>query len=103
MRLALNSMAANSISWTSDHLAACRNRIELARLWLNEEWFADSGSGEDEPTSYEQWLHQILNFITTRSMDKEKGTAFTQFLVDLPEIPKAEIGRLARMCTDTTG
>jgi hypothetical protein len=36
-------------------------------------------------------------------MDKDKGSAFTQFLVDLPEIPKAEIGRVAKMCTDPSG
>lgn len=77
-------------------------RIELARLWLNEEWFADSGDHE-EPTAYEVWLRQILDFITTRSMDKDKGAAFTQFLVDLPEIPKAEINRVAKMCTDPSG
>ena len=111
-------------------------RIELARLWLNEEWYTESlarrrkrgtspadpaaragdadGDGDGDgaeshiastkDTPYARWLRQLLDYISSNAViDKEKGTSFTQFVVDLPEIPKAELGRLARMCEEPTG
>ena len=107
-------------------------RIELARLWLNEEWYTESltrrrrrrkspadsatatepadGDGAEvhsasaKDTPYARWLRQLLDYISSNAViDKEKGTNFTQFVVDLPEIPKAELGRLARMCEEPTG
>lgn len=81
-------------------------RIELARLWLNEEWYTESRSKLDpqgdghRQSPYAIWLHQLLDHISTSSIDKEKGTSFTQFLIDLPEIPKDEVVRLARMCEE---
>ena len=81
-------------------------RIELARLWLNEEWYTESvakkkpSRTEADQTPYAVWLHQLLDHISNSSIDKEKGTAFTQFFVDLPEIPKEELTRLAKMCEE---
>ena len=84
-------------------------RIELARLWLNEEWYTESSSkriSDDGPVQRESpyaiWLHRLLDHISNSAIDKDKGTSFTQFFVDLPEIPKEELGRLAKMCEEPT-
>lgn len=81
-------------------------RIELARLWLNEEWYTEKASKTSAAaagqSAYATWLHLLLDQISSSSIDKEKGTSFTQFLIDLPEIPKEEVARLAKMCEEPT-
>lgn len=99
-------------------------RVELARLWLNEEWYTQA-TGEDvvpevglhdsekqsraddgiplQTQPYAIWLKQLIDFITSNAIDKDKTASFTQFIVDLPQIPKSELQRLARMCTDPAG
>ena len=117
--------------------ADLRERIELARLWLNEEWYTQTKADADadarpltddvraassvqkplfkvaqlsctvmtvfpvQTQPYAKWLRQLLNYISASS--QEKGSSFTQFSVDLPQIPKPELHRLAKMCTDPAG
>lgn len=45
---------------------------------------------------YDRWLRRLLEHIITFSSNKDK--AFTQFMIDLPEIPREEIARLGEMC-----
>lgn len=78
--------------------------IELARLWLNEEWYTQTNHTNDETAKspqYEPWLRKVLDSISNSSIIKETGAAFTQFFVDLPEIPASEMQRIEKMCLQT--
>ena len=45
---------------------------------------------------YDRWLRRLLEHILSYSSNKDK--AFSQFMVDLPEIPVEEVVRLGEMC-----
>lgn len=49
---------------------------------------------QDRP--YDRWLRRLLEHICNFSSNKDK--AFSQFMIDLPEIPSEEIRRLCDMC-----
>ncbi|GAA5990965.1 hypothetical protein JCM10908_000101 [Rhodotorula pacifica] len=78
--------------------ANLQTRMELARLWLNEEWFASRRSGHQEDRPYDRLLRRFLEHISQVSSDKDKQ--LLQFLMDLPEIPRDEIYRLEAMATN---
>jgi symplekin len=97
-------------------LCSDSRRMEFARLWLNEEWYAGvrtegdkvglsvfrmSFANADAPhppqsRPYDRWLRRLLEHICSFSSNKDK--AFSQFMVDLPEVPSDEIVRLGEMC-----
>ncbi|SCZ93130.1 BZ3500_MvSof-1268-A1-R1_Chr6-2g08480 [Microbotryum saponariae] len=84
-----------------------RNRMEFARKWLNEEWFAEKmamrtkegrkerGEGHKERT-YDIWLRKLLAHIMSKSSNRDRG--FTQFVIDLPDLPVDEVEKLGQMC-----
>lgn len=47
---------------------------------------------------YDRWLRRLLEHILEFSSNKDKS--FSQFMVDLPEVPSEEIVRLGEMCTN---
>ncbi|GAA5964456.1 hypothetical protein JCM8115_006320 [Rhodotorula mucilaginosa] len=79
--------------------ANLQTRTELARLWLNEEWFASRCAGVETDRPYDRLLRDFLEHISHVSSDKDKQ--LLQFLMDLPEIPRDEIYRLEAMATNT--
>lgn len=96
------------------------NRMEFAKLWLNEEWYteqrdaraahpdtesdadadANAPADSDTPTvrPYDCWLRLLLEHILAHSSNKDRS--FSNFIVDLPAIPADEITRLGGMCTN---
>ncbi|BGO91177.1 hypothetical protein NBRC10512_005729 [Rhodotorula toruloides] len=72
-----------------------QTRTELARIWLNEEWFAARRRRQMENRPYDRWLRLFLEHISAASSNKDKE--LLQFLMDLPEIPVDEIHRLETM------
>ncbi|GAA5991312.1 hypothetical protein JCM11641_002820 [Rhodosporidiobolus odoratus] len=73
-----------------------QGRTELARLWLNEEWYASHRMGETENRPYDRWLRRFLEHVSAASRNQDKE--LLQFMMDLPELPPAEIRRLEEMC-----
>ncbi|GAA6041092.1 hypothetical protein JCM8097_004714 [Rhodosporidiobolus ruineniae] len=73
-----------------------QGRTELARLWLNEEWYASHRRGQTENRPYDHWLRLFLSHISRASTNADKE--LLQFMMDLPELPSAEIVRLEEMC-----
>ncbi|BGO96476.1 hypothetical protein NBRC10513v2_003408 [Rhodotorula toruloides] len=72
-----------------------QTRTELARIWLNEEWFAARRRKQMENRPYDRWLRLFLEHVSAASSNKDKE--LLQFLMDLPEIPVDEIHRLETM------
>ncbi|KDE05162.1 hypothetical protein MVLG_04407 [Microbotryum lychnidis-dioicae p1A1 Lamole] len=77
-----------------------RNRMEFARKWLNEEWFAEkmavrTKEGHKDRT-YDIWLRKISTHIMSKSSNRDRG--FTQFVIDLPDLPVDEVEKLGQMC-----
>ncbi|GJN89003.1 hypothetical protein Rhopal_001974-T1 [Rhodotorula paludigena] len=72
-----------------------QSRTELARLWLNEEWYASKRRESTENRPYDRWLQRFLEHINVASSSKDKE--LLQFMMDLPEIPPDEIYRLEGM------
>lgn len=88
--------------------------MEFARLWLNEEWYVEGSKTGPSPVRpvllvsclkltvglqsrpYDRWLRRILEHMLAYSSNKDRS--FSQFIVDLPEIPLDEIVRLGEMC-----
>ncbi|KAH8929649.1 hypothetical protein BT69DRAFT_1256010 [Atractiella rhizophila] len=83
-------------------LADIGTRMELARLWLNEEWYTAEVTlgvlGETSKDCYFYWLTELLDQIREKSSNQDKE--FMRFLSDLPEIPNEQIKRLVDMCTN---
>ncbi|CEQ40286.1 SPOSA6832_01874, partial [Sporobolomyces salmonicolor] len=79
----------------SPSIASCR-RMELARLWLNEEWYASIRRKQTQNRPYDRWLRRLLEHVCTHSSNADK--ALYQFMMDLPEIPADEMSRLESMC-----
>ena len=101
-----------------------QGRTELARLWLNEEWYACTRRGIVEVRSplspsrslsrsrartdplalrrqnrpYDHWLRKFLEHVGVASSNKDRE--LLQFLMDLPEIPVDEIYRLEGMAVN---
>ncbi|GAA5853597.1 hypothetical protein JCM9279_005069 [Rhodotorula babjevae] len=75
-----------------------QGRTELARLWLNEEWYACKRRGVIENRPYDHWLRKFLEHVGVASSNKDRG--LLQFLMDLPEIPVDEIYRLEGMAVN---
>ncbi|GAA5904392.1 RNA-processing protein PTA1 [Sporobolomyces salmoneus] len=71
-------------------------RMELARLWLNEEWYASKRLNQTSNRPYDVYLGRFLSHICEISSNQD--TALFQFMIDLPEIPVPELERLERMC-----
>ncbi|SCV67819.1 BQ2448_5430 [Microbotryum intermedium] len=83
------------------------NRIGFASKWLNEEWFAEKmatltkerkmeeGEGKKERT-YDIWLRKLLAHIMSKSLNRDRS--FTQFVIDLPDLPVDEVEKLGQMC-----
>ncbi|GAA5867661.1 hypothetical protein JCM1840_006647 [Sporobolomyces johnsonii] len=71
-------------------------RMELARLWLNEEWYASVRRKQTQNRPYDRWLRRLLEHVCTHSSNADK--ALYQFMMDLPEIPADEMSRLESMC-----
>ncbi|KAI5476147.1 hypothetical protein MNV49_000365 [Pseudohyphozyma bogoriensis] len=72
-----------------------KERMEFARLWLNEEWYVDTErSAEGRP--YERWTNKLLQHIMKYSTNKDKS--FAQFIVDLPSIPRDAVTQVGDMC-----
>ncbi|KPV75221.1 uncharacterized protein RHOBADRAFT_53229 [Rhodotorula graminis WP1] len=75
-----------------------QGRTELARLWLNEEWYACKRRGIVENRPYDHWLRKFLEHVGVASSNKDRE--LLQFLMDLPEIPVDEIYRLEGMAVN---
>ncbi|GAB00040.1 uncharacterized protein L969DRAFT_96650 [Mixia osmundae IAM 14324] len=74
-------------------------RIELARLWLNEEWFTYRPEPEVTISPYETWLNRLLSHAASNAQRSDEGhKSFSQFILDLPELPRSEFNRLEDMC-----
>ncbi|GAA5855379.1 hypothetical protein JCM8547_009056 [Rhodosporidiobolus lusitaniae] len=73
-----------------------QSRTELARLWLNEEWYASHRRKVTENRPYDRWLRRFLEHVSKASKNQDKE--LLQFMMDLPELPLAEISRLEDMC-----
>ncbi|GAA5942275.1 hypothetical protein JCM10213_004118 [Rhodosporidiobolus nylandii] len=73
-----------------------QSRTELARLWLNEEWYASHRRNVTENRPYDRWLRRFLEHVSAASKNQDKE--LLQFMMDLPELPAAEISRLEDMC-----
>ncbi|GAA5993793.1 hypothetical protein JCM5350_007671 [Sporobolomyces pararoseus] len=71
-------------------------RMELARLWLNEEWYASKRLNQTSNRPYDHYLGRFLSHICETSSNQD--TALFQFMIDLPEIPVPELERLEGMC-----
>ncbi|GAA5843863.1 hypothetical protein JCM5353_007394 [Sporobolomyces roseus] len=71
-------------------------RMELARLWLNEEWYASKRLNQTSNRPYDHYLRRFLSHICETSSNQD--TALFQFMIDLPEIPVSELERLEGMC-----
>ncbi|GAA5909818.1 hypothetical protein JCM6882_002685 [Rhodosporidiobolus microsporus] len=76
--------------------ADLQSRTELARLWLNEEWYATKRRNVTENRPYDRWLRRFLEHVSVASKNQDKE--LLQFMMDLPELPVAEISRLEDMC-----
>lgn len=71
---------------------SCRSKI--ATLWLNEEWHNDNVRLKRVATArvnYEYWLKEIMRPAAERG-DRD---SFSEFILDLPELP-AELFELLR-------
>lgn len=78
-------------------IADLQSRMDFARLWLNEEWYVEqTSSSPEKERPYDRWLRRLLEHILSYSSNKDK--AFSQFMVDLPEIPVGEVARLGELC-----
>ncbi|BGP47764.1 hypothetical protein JCM10450v2_003629 [Rhodotorula kratochvilovae] len=75
-----------------------QGRTELARLWLNEEWYASKRRKVVENRPYDRWLRRFLEHVGVASSNKDRE--LLQFLMDLPEIPVDEIYRLEGMAVN---
>ncbi|GAA6055098.1 hypothetical protein JCM3770_001798 [Rhodotorula araucariae] len=75
-----------------------QRRTELARLWLNEEWYASKRRKVVENRPYDRWLRRFLDHVGVASSNKDRE--LLQFLMDLPEIPVDEIYRLEGMAVN---
>lgn len=53
---------------------------------------------DDRP--YDRWLRKLLEHISDHSTNRDN--TFSQFIVDLPEVPTDEFGRLCDMCLKAT-
>ncbi|GAA5940115.1 RNA-processing protein PTA1 [Sporobolomyces koalae] len=73
-----------------------QSRMELARLWLNEEWYASKRLNQTTDRPYDHYLRRFLSHICATSSNQD--TALFQFMIDLPEIPVGELERLEGMC-----
>ncbi|KAJ9112124.1 hypothetical protein QFC20_002305 [Naganishia adeliensis] len=62
------------------------NRMKLASVWLNEEWFNGKVADENAGTAsaYNTWLGKVLS-ATTSSIGSD-DTTLVEFLLDLPEL-----------------
>ncbi|GAA6021094.1 hypothetical protein JCM10207_003361 [Rhodosporidiobolus poonsookiae] len=73
-----------------------QGRTELARLWLNEEWYATRRRNITSYRPYDRLLRKFLEHVSKSSKNQDKE--LLQFMMDLPEIPADEIIRLEAMC-----
>lgn len=78
--------------------------MEFARVWLNEEWYSGRARSPQalaeaaDSSPYGRWLRRLLDYIVEHSSAQDRS--FSTFLIDLPEVPKAEVRRLESMCNN---
>ncbi|KAK0632055.1 hypothetical protein B0T14DRAFT_416846 [Immersiella caudata] len=80
-----------------------RRRIDVAILWLCEEWYNDQltkKNGTGAPLYYDKWAPRLLDGILTYTTAQDK--VLTRFVAEIPELNKALLGRLKSLCGDPT-
>lgn len=76
------------------------NRIRIATLWMNEEWYNDQIHANDPywQPNYETWVNQVISVFQTHLDGKDR--TFSKFLLDLPLLPSDILALLRDMCVD---
>lgn len=80
-------------------VAEFKARSHLASLWLNEEWHNDSvqlKASASARQNFDYWAREIIE-ATARKSDKD---SFSQFVLDLPEIPSNLFDLLGEIAAD---
>ncbi len=78
-----------------------RKRIDVAVLWLCEEWYNDKmerRSEDDVPLHYEKWTMRLLDGFLPYLHPQDK--VLTRFLGELPELNAAMMTRVKNLCKD---
>ncbi|KAF9269017.1 hypothetical protein L218DRAFT_916524 [Marasmius fiardii PR-910] len=76
-------------------------RVRLAAIWLNEEWYNDRLQETRNPkwrANYDIWLNQIVAAYQTHLDGKDR--TFSKFLMDLPSVPLDILDLLRDLCVD---
>ncbi|KAJ9126629.1 hypothetical protein QFC24_001658 [Naganishia onofrii] len=73
------------------------NRVKLASVWLNEEWYNAnlSKANVNQPSSYDTWLERVLSAITSNIGNEDSN--LVEFLLDLPELTSGVLGSIRRL------
>ncbi len=78
-----------------------RKRIDVAVLWLCEEWYNDKMQRrpeDDVPLHYEKWTMRLLDGFLPYLHPQDK--VLTRFLGELPELNAAMMTRVKNLCKD---
>ncbi|ESK96439.1 cleavage polyadenylation specificity factor [Moniliophthora roreri MCA 2997] len=77
------------------------SRVQMATLWLNEEWYNDRTQTSRNPNwrpNYEAWLNQVVS--TYQANLDGKDRTFSRFLMDIPSIPPDILDLLRDLCVE---
>jgi symplekin len=80
-----------------------RRRIDVAILWLCEEWYNDQltkKKGTGAPLYYDKWAPRLLDGILTYTTAQDK--VLTRFVAEIPELNRGLLSRLKSLCGDPT-
>jgi symplekin len=69
------------------------NRFELARLWLNEEWYTRTSS-----RYYDLYLSKFFDHIIIQDSNDFASKNLFKFMIDLPSLPLQELKKFEQMC-----
>ncbi|KAK7061099.1 hypothetical protein VNI00_000835 [Paramarasmius palmivorus] len=77
------------------------SRVQLATLWLNEEWYNDQTQQSRNPkwrANYDAWLNQIVSAYQANLDGKDR--TFSRFLMDIPSVPADILDLLRDLCVE---
>jgi len=84
-----------------------RKRIDVAVMWLSEEWFKERvqqrfasapDQSRDVPANYEKWTLRLIDAFLPYLHSQDK--VLTRFLSELPELTMSILSRVPALCRD---
>jgi hypothetical protein len=97
----LSSAELNSLGYGSTRNGTHRIDEELPTCALHFRFllFRDAHPRDLQNRPYDRWLRRFLEHVSQTSKNQDKE--LLQFMMDLPELPIAEISRLEDMCLNS--